>query len=399
MPGRRDAIYRVAAARGISMLGSQLAVIALVFEVYRTTESAVWVSVVVLSAALAMALMAPVGGWLGDTFDRRTVMITSDLAAAAVFILLVFAGNLWLLIGLSLVATIARAPFFPAAQAALPNLAAAGDLAWANGIVTQASSLGTTIGPLVGGVLVAAVGTGAAFGVNAVTFLISAGLIISVRKRFQAPAPASLAVPAVPFSEGLRVVFGTRRLRLLTIAELVGLSVIGWAIVADAPLAALLHVGAVGFAALVSSWGAGMVIGAWATGRWLGEHPLEVQLVFAGMLVAGAMVALIGLLPAFSLMLAVSVIGGAAGGAVNVARSLIVQRSVPDGIRSRVFAVVEVVASASFILGLACAGPAIALLGVRTAYVVAGLGFALSALVLLPLLLPLHTRREQPART
>ena len=399
MPGRRDAIYRVAAARGISMLGSQLAVIALVFEVYRTTESAVWVSVVVLSAALAMALMAPVGGWLGDTFDRRTVMITSDLAAAAVFILLVFAGNLWLLIGLSLVATIARAPFFPAAQAALPNLAAAGDLAWANGIVTQASSLGTTIGPLVGGVLVAAVGTGAAFGVNAVTFLISAGLIISVRKRFQAPAPASLAVPAVPFSEGLRVVFGTRGLRLLTIAELVGLSVIGWAIVADAPLAALLHVGAVGFAALVSSWGAGMVIGAWATGRWLGEHPLEVQLVFAGMLVAGAMVALIGLLPAFSLMLAVSVIGGAAGGAVNVARSLIVQRSVPDGIRSRVFAVVEVVASASFILGLACAGPAIALLGVRTAYVVAGLGFALSALVLLPLLLPLHTRREQPART
>ena len=399
MPGRRDAIYRVAAARGISMLGSQLAVIALVFEVYRTTESAVWVSVVVLSAALAMALMAPVGGWLGDTFDRRTVMIASDLAAAAVFILLVFAGNLWLLIGLSLVATIARAPFFPAAQAALPNLAAAGDLAWANGIVTQASSLGTTIGPLVGGVLVAAVGTGAAFGVNAVTFLISAGLIISVRKRFQAPAPASLAVPAVPFSEGLRVVFGTRRLRLLTIAELVGLSVIGWAIVADAPLAALLHVGAVGFAALVSSWGAGMVIGAWATGRWLGEHPLEVQLVFAGMLVAGAMVALIGLLPAFSLMLAVSVIGGAAGGAVNVARSLIVQRSVPDGIRSRVFAVVEVVASASFILGLACAGPAIALLGVRTAYVVAGLGFALSALVLLPLLLPLHTRREQPART
>jgi len=399
VPGRRDAIYRVAAARGISMLGSQLAVIALVFEVYRTTESAVWVSVVVLSAALAMALMAPVGGWLGDTFDRRTVMITSDLAAAAVFILLVFAGNLWLLIGLSLVATIARAPFFPAAQAALPNLAAAGDLAWANGLVTQASSLGTTIGPLVGGVLVAAVGTGAAFGVNAVTFLISAGLIISVRKRFQAPAPASLAVPAVPFSEGLRVVFGTRRLRLLTIAELVGLSVIGWAIVADAPLAALLHVGAVGFAALVSSWGAGMVIGAWATGRWLGEHPLEVQLVFAGMLVAGAMVALIGLLPAFSLMLAVSVIGGAAGGAVNVARSLIVQRSVPDGIRSRVFAVVEVVASASFILGLACAGPAIALLGVRTAYVVAGLGFALSALVLLPLLLPLHTRREQPART
>lgn len=370
------------------MLGSQLAVIALVFEVYRTTESAAWVSLVVLSAALAMALMAPVGGWLGDTFDRRTVMIASDLAAAAVFILLVFAGNLWLLIGLSLVATIARAPFFPAAQAALPNLAAAGDLAWANGIVTQASSLGTTIGPLVGGVLVAAVGTGAAFGVNAVTFLISAGLIISVRKRFQAPAPASLAVPAVPFSEGLRVVFGTRRLRLLTIAEGVGLSVIGWAIVADAPLAALLHVGAVGFAALVSSWGAGMVIGAWATGRWLGEHPLEVQLVFAGMLVAGAMVALIGLLPAFSLMLAVS-----------VARSLIVQRSVPDGIRSRVFAVVEVVASASFILGLACAGPAIALLGVRTAYVVAGLGFALSALVLLPLLLPLHTKREQPART
>jgi MFS family permease len=95
---------------------------------------------------------------------------------------------------------------------------------------------------------------------------------------------------------------------------------------------------------------------------------------------------MIGLSPVFVMALIVSVIGGAASGMINVARQTFFQRAVPDRIRSRVFSVAEVVATASFILGLATAGPVIEALGVRVAYALAGVVFVLGAFVLLPVL-------------
>jgi len=384
----RAPIRRLASARAISVTGSQVAMIALTFQIYEVTGSAVWVSAVFLATFAMLGVMTPIGGWLGDTFDRRRIMIISDLGAAAVFAVLVFANEPWLLIALALVATLCEAPFLPASQAAIPNLAGDEDLAWANGLVSQAFSLGITVGPLVGGVLVGAVGANLAFGINAVSFLVSALLVWSVRGRFQERrAEGAGGERSVPFTEGVRVVLRSRLLVLVIAAEVVAYSVVGWAMVADAPLAKLFDAGAIGFAALISTWGAGMLIGSWAAGRWMGARPIEVRVMLFGMVVDGVMIALMGLSPLFALVLVVSVLGGAASGFVNVARQLLLQRSVPDRLRSRVFAVAEVVATASFILGLASAGPAIEAFGVREAYVLSGVVFVVGALVLVPLVL------------
>jgi MFS family permease len=200
----------------------------------------------------------------------------------------------------------------------------------------------------------------------------------------------------VPFTAGVRTVLRSRLLLLVVIAEVVAYSIVGWAMVGDAPLADLFDAGSVGFAALVSTWGAGMLIGSWAAGRWMGERPVEVRVLLVGMVVDGVMIALMGLSPLFVLVLAVSVLGGIASGCVNVARQLLLQRSVPDGLRARVFAVAELVGTASFILGLASAGPVIEALGVRPAYVVSGAVFAAGALVLLPLVLRPPARPDAP---
>ena len=195
--------------------------IALTYQIYELTNSAVWVSGVFLATFAAMGILTPIGGWLGDTYDRRMVMIVSDLASAVVFVALVFADKPWMLIALALLATVAEMPFLPASQAAIPNLASDEDLAWANGLVSQAFSLGITVGPLIGGVLVGAVGTGAAFGINAVSFLGSAALVWSVRGRFQERRAKGSNAIDVPFTEGLRVVFRTRILLTVVIAEVV----------------------------------------------------------------------------------------------------------------------------------------------------------------------------------
>ena len=382
----RAAIRRLSAARAISVTGSQVAMIALTFQIYELTNSAVWVSAVFLATFAALGILTPIGGWLGDTYDRRMVMIVSDVAAAVVFAALVFADEPWMLVGLALLATMAEVPFLPASQAAIPNLASDDELAWANGLVSQAFALGITVGPLIGGVLVGAVGTGAAFGINAFSFLVSAALVWSVRGRFQERMAGAARAAKVPFMEGIRLVFRTRILLIVVIAEVVAYSIVGWARVADAPLAKVFGVGSLGFAALISTGGSGMLVGSWVAGRRMGRRPIEIPLLFFGMLVDGLMIALIGLSPIFVMALIVSVIGGAASGMVNVARQTFFQRAVPDRIRSRVFSVAEVVATASFILGLGTAGPVIELVGVRVAYVLAGVVFVLGALVLLPVL-------------
>ena len=394
MASPRAAIYRLSAARAISVTGSQVAMIALTYEVYEQTGSAVWVSAVFLATFATMGVLTPIGGWLGDRFDRRVIMIASDLAAALAFAALAFADRPWLLIALALVATVCEMPFMPASQAAIPNLAEPQDLAWANGLVSQAFSIGITIGPLIGGVLVGAVGAGPAFAINAASFLASAVLVWSVPGRFQARRADGAAREEIPFTEGARFVLRTRILLWVVIAEVAAYLLVGWAMVADAPLAALFGTGSLGFAALISAWGVGMLVGSFLAGRHLGERRIEVPILFVGMVVDGVMIALMGMSPWFSLILALSIVGGAAGGIVNVVRQTFFQRSVADRIRSRVFAVVEVVASGSFIIGLATAGPAIEALGVRAAYVIAGVGFVLGALVLLPVL---RARAPEPA--
>ena len=386
MVNTRAAIRRLSAARAISVTGSQVAMIALTYQIYELTNSAVWVSGVFLATFAAMGILTPIGGWLGDTYDRRMVMIVSDLASAVVFVALVFADKPWMLIALALLATVAEMPFLPASQAAIPNLASDEDLAWANGLVSQAFSLGITVGPLIGGVLVGAIGTGAAFGINAVSFLGSAALVWSVRGRFQERRAKGSKAIDVPFTEGLRVVWRTRILLTVVIAEVVAYSIVGWAMVSDAPLARLFGVGSLGFAALISTWGAGMLIGSWAAGRRIGQRPIEIPLLFFGMIIDGLMIMAIGLSPLFIGALIVSVIGGASSGMVNVARQTFFQRAVPDRIRSRVFSVAEVVASASFVVGLATAGPVIEAVGVRVAYVLAGVVFIAGAFVLIPAL-------------
>jgi MFS family permease len=290
------------------------------------------------------------------------------------------------MIALALVATAAEAPFLPASQAAIPNLAARTDLAWANGLVTQAYSFGITAGPLIGGVLVGAVGAGAAFGINAVSFVVSALLVASVRAGFQ-ERRAEEGGERIPLMDGVRLALRSRLLRIVIIAEFIAYSAIGWAMVSDAPLADQFGTGAIGFAVLVACWGAGMLIGSWACGRWMGERPIEIPVMLAGMLLAGAALVGHGVSPVFWAILAVSVLGGAGSGAVNVARQTLIQRSVPDRLRARIFAVAELTGTASFALGLGVSGPIIESVGVQPAYILSGLVFAGGSLILLPLLL------------
>ncbi|HKG09231.1 MAG TPA: MFS transporter, partial [Gaiellaceae bacterium] len=139
---------RLALGRLISLTGGSAAYIALIAAVYDQTGSAAWVSAALFAGVVGTVLAAPFAGWLGDHYDRRTVMVAADLAAAAVSTAMALTGEPAALVGLLAISAVAQSPFEPASAAAIPNLVAPSDVARANSLVAATGSAGYLVGPL-----------------------------------------------------------------------------------------------------------------------------------------------------------------------------------------------------------------------------------------------------------
>jgi MFS family permease len=134
----RRRVRQLATARVVSSGGSQAAQIALVYQIYTITRSGLWVAVALFGSITLGGLLGPISGWTADRFDRRRVMVLSELSAGAVYLGLVFAHAPVALVAGALAATILGSPFRGASAAAIPNLVGAEDLAWANAQIAAA---------------------------------------------------------------------------------------------------------------------------------------------------------------------------------------------------------------------------------------------------------------------
>ena len=139
--------------------------------------------------------MQPIASWLGDRFDRRRVLVFSDLAAGAGFLALTFARTPGQLVTIACITAILESPVWAVASASIPNLVDEDDLPWANGQVAIGRHLGSFIGPILGtqiiGLMVGdaasdarLLAAGRSSWLNTVSFLVSAWLIGTTRGRF-----------------------------------------------------------------------------------------------------------------------------------------------------------------------------------------------------------------------
>jgi len=378
----RIAIRRLAAARVVSLTGSEAAWIGLMVAVYADTGSTVWMSAALFAAIGTSGIATPLAGSLGDRFDRRRVMIASEVATAAVAgITAAFTHNAYALIALTLVAAIAQSPYYSASTAAVPNLVPADDLGWANSTVTIGQNTGALLGPLLGGALCAVVAPSAVFAASAVCFVCSAAAVGSVRGRFADPGRSGTPEHA-GLRAGARVVLADPVLRLVTLAWVVLLLMLGPVLVAELPLARSFGAGAAGYGVLVACWGGGGIAGSFL-GRRLARARERATMV-AGCGLMGAGFATVAAAPVLGVAFAGMLVAGAAEGAVSVIEQGILQRRTPDAVRSRAAAAIETGALWAFALSFPAAGPLVATAGVHGVYVVAAVGCAAAAVVLVP---------------
>ncbi len=378
----RSAARRIALARLISLTGTEAAFTALLFVLFERTGSSRWVSLALLVTFGARGLLTPLGGSLGDRFDRRRLMILSELLGAACFAALAFAQAPVPLLVLAFLATVAETPFFPAASAAVPNLVPAGDLAWANATIAFGSNVGYLAGPALGGLLVATVGSSAVFLFNAATFVVSALLVATVRGTFSSQRTEEEGFGGI--RAGITFILRQPTLRTAVAAFAVFAMTVGSVLVAELPLAESFGVGSTGYGLLATTFGIGALVGSLA-GRFLTEAN-ERHVLVACSLVTAVGFGSVALVPAFWLVLVAMLVAGASDGLVDVAVEVMFQRLSPDAVRSRVIAALEAV----FLLGLAgsflFAGPMVDALGPKAAYALAGFGCTVTAVMLVPLL-------------
>jgi MFS family permease len=366
----RTHVARLALARTISVTGGRVANIALLAVVYAESGgSGAWVGAAVLTQFGTSVLVAPWAGAIGDRFDRRRVMIVSDLSSSVVFVAVAFAHSPSVLIALIAIGSVTTTPFGPASSAFLVMLVPEAERARATAARASGVAIGTVLGGVLGGVLVAAFGGETAFLVNAASFVASALLVLSIPGRFGAARSSDPAHAGI--WAGVRFISRHEALRLVIAAN--GAALIGYGMinVGEFPLFAMLGSGALGFGIATAGYGVGNFLGARLGRRAEGSYR-EKRALFYGWLVGGLAIVACGVAPSTVSVIILFSIAGAGDSAALLAGTLITQRHTPDPVRARVFAASGSVNTGAMSLAMFVAGFLIGPLGPVALCVVCG---------------------------
>jgi MFS family permease len=322
---------------------------------------------------LPAALIAPFASSLGDHFRRERFLLgvvllgTAALALSAVGALM---DDRIMVFAAASAVGVCSTLFRPALIALLPSLArTARELIAANGASSTIESLGTLLGPLAAGVLVAFADVAAVFAASAAALLVSAALLarVSVPGRIDAPANES----GVGLLQGFTAIGEVPRARLL-VGLIASQTFVRGCLNVLIVVAAyqVLHDGATEVGYLTAALGAGGLVGALAAVSLRGDRlapPFAWALVFWGIPIA-----LMAPLPYAAAMLGLLSAIGAANSVVDVSGFTLLQRTVPDDVLTRVLGVTWGLAMGTTAIGSFVAPAVIRLIGLRPAFVAVG---------------------------
>jgi MFS family permease len=378
-------LRRIQLAWAGSIMGTWAYGIAVVVYAYEQ-GGATAVGVVTMVRWLAAAFASPFAALLGDRYDRRWVMVGSDLARAGLIGLAsvaVFADAPPLVVyALASLVGVAATPFRPAQAAMTPTLAETPEqLTAANVTASSIESVGIFGGPALGGLLLVAAGPATVFAVTTATLLWSAFLVAGIPKGEAAPAGREPVSIVDELLAGFRTIARERRTRLLVGLFSAQTFVDGMLNVLIVVVALkLLDTGQAGVGFLNSAVGVGGLLGALAAAALVGRGRLATDFG-VGIFIWGVPIALVAVWPNQVFALVLLGVVGIGNTLVDVSGMTLLQRAAPEDVLARVFGVLESLLLATPALGAVVAPLLLNWLGTRGALIVAG---ALLPLLVVP---------------
>jgi MFS family permease len=374
--GESPDLRRLILGNFVTGLGTQAALVALPYQLYVQTKSALLVGLLGAVELGPLILMTLVGGAIADRMDRRKLLLLDQIAlvvlgaglAAGALIghpplaLLYVLGAL--LAGFSAIENIAR-------SAIIPNLVRPALLRSALALNFGLYQLTMVIGPGLGGLLIAALGVGAAYTADAVSCLAMVAAVVAMAPQPPQGVPQRESVRR-SVGEGLRFVRGEPALLGSFAIDLMAMT-FGMPRALFAVLSlSVYHAGAAGTGVLYAAVSVGATVAALTTGwlehaRWLG------RIVIGAVLIWGVAIAATGLTTHLWIAAALLAVAGAADSVSAVCRATINQSVTPDALRGRMSSVFSLVVTSGPRLGDVEAGAVAALAGPRVSVASGGL--------------------------
>ena len=337
-----------------AIVGDQFTFVALAWLALQLTGSPATLGVLLTAVAVPRAAFVLVGGVIADRLSARRVAVVAGLSRAGVVALLAALVlsrhiTLWPLFVLVFAFGVADAFYAPSRGALLPQTVPLDELEAANSLAQTGQSVAMLAGPALGGVVVAAFGTGYGFLADAICFVLVALATLMLR----APRAATLAPrrPATMRSDlrwGLAYVFADPVLRsLLLLTAAVNAATTGPIEVGLAYVARLHLGGAAALGAVLAGFAAGSVAGSVGSGM-RGRGSLA-PLILVVCVALGAGLPLLAFVPNLPLAVVDTLVMGFAGGYISVAAIATIQRRIAPGFMGRVMSL--------FVLGSVGMGP------------------------------------------
>ena len=382
------------AGSSISLLGDGFFFVALAWQVYEISNVPTALSIVGLAWTLPLVLFVLLGGVFSDRYDRRWLMVGADLVRAiAIGLLGLFsvsgALELWHVVALIAFVGLGDAFFNPASTAIVPDLLPDDQLPQANALQGLLRPLAVRlIGPALGGLVVAGVGSGTAFLLDAASFLASGAAVLAIATRPRHPAAGhGVRQTLHEVGEGLAYVRATPWIWATLVSAM--LSLLVWIGPQEVLLPFLvknrLALGPDALGGIFAAGGVGAILMAITIGQ-LGQPRRRVTAMFASWSIGVLLIAGYGLMTALWQALVLSAIGAALFELGQMIWTTLLQQLVPRELLGRVSSLDWLVSVGLVPISFALTGPVAGAIGAEWTMVAAGtLGAVLmSALLFAP---------------
>ncbi len=362
-------------ALGQSALGTGAALVALLVLALERFDSPWAIGLILLADVIPGMVLGPLFGAVADRWSRKACVVVADVVRAAAFAGLVIVDGFGLTLAFALLAGVGTALFQPASLAALPGLVRRQLLPAATSLYGALTDVGFVAGPALAAAVMLAGGPELVLGANAVTFAISAVILVTIR--FGGVAGAVAQTDEAPslirdIRDGFSAAARIPSLRLILLASTAALFCGGLFNVAELLLATdELGASESGFSLLVAIYGLGFIGGSVAGARGGSIATLR-RRYLAGLLLAALGTGASGLAPS-AVVAGICFVGAGYGaGLLLVHERLLIQALVPDALGGRIFGMRDALTAWAWAIAFIVGPLLLTTLGTRTTVVLAG---------------------------
>jgi MFS family permease len=364
----------------VSNVGSWMQIIAQGWLILELTDSPFYLGLVGLVRAIPALSFTLIGGVLADRFDRRKLLMITQMSSAVVALtlgVLDIAGviTVWMVLALAFLAALIMSVDNPTRQALVPDLVGRENIGSAVGLNSAAWNGASIVGPSIAGALVAVAGTGGAFLLNGFSFLAVFFAVVTMKPLEQRPRGKQTILENL--SAGLRFIMQDRRIwgimLIMTIPTFFGRPIVQ---LMPAFARDVVETGPSGFGILMGVMGVGALVGALSVGKLSGSRWAQGSLLLGVTAMFGASLLLFSASPWYFASLFILLFVGAGQTLFMGIANTMLQLTISEEMRGRVMSAYVLIPMGLMPLGSMALGSLAEVIGVA-------LAFGIGALIIL----------------